>query len=235
MLFRGTTAYSTTADEVERKDDLDAYLFSPNLTLSEEAVRILKSRRKRLLDLGGATLLSVFFLPALVLIALAVAVDGRGPIIFRQQRYGAFKKVFWLYKFRSMNVCESSGSFLQAKPNDIRVTPLGRILRRTSLDELPQLFNVLEGHMSLVGPRPHAVAMDDEFAPHIPCYADRHLVKPGLTGLAQVRGFRGPTDGFDKIAGRLREDRQYISGWSLALDLKILLKTPTQLLGPNAH
>lgn len=233
MLFRGAIACS--ADKVERTTALEAYLFSPHLTLSEEAQRILKSRRKRIIDLAGATFLIVFFLPALILIAIAVAIDGRGPIIFRQQRYGAFKRVFWLYKFRSMTVCESCGSFEQAKVGDIRITPIGRILRRTSLDELPQLINVLAGHMSLVGPRPHAVAMDDELAPSIPCYADRHLVKPGLTGLAQIRGFRGPTDGREKIIGRVREDRQYIAGWSLGLDLKILLKTPTQLLGPNAH
>jgi putative colanic acid biosynthesis UDP-glucose lipid carrier transferase len=172
--------------------------------------------------------------PIMLLIAGLILLEGSGPVLFRQERYGRGLRIFVLYKFRTMSVCESSGSFTQATPFDPRVTRIGRFLRRTSLDELPQLFNVLRGDMSLVGPRPHAVAMDVAYAPLIPNYSERHLVRPGLTGLAQVSGYRGPTDATHKIRARLRCDRAYIRCWSIHLDIKILLRTPLALFGPNA-
>jgi putative colanic acid biosynthesis UDP-glucose lipid carrier transferase len=131
-------------------------------------------------------------------------------------------------------VAESSGPFTQACPKDERLTRLGWLLRHTSIDELPQFLNVIRGEMSLVGPRPHAVTMDDEFARWIPAYCDRHLVRPGMTGLAQVEGFRGPTQTLEAIAGRIQHDRLYIENWSLALDLKILARTPLALMHTNA-
>ncbi len=133
-----------------------------------------------------------------------------------------------------MTVLESEGAFRQVTSGDARITRVGAFLRRSSLDELPQLFNVLKGDMSLVGPRPHAPAMDDAFNVLVRRYSDRHLVRPGLTGLAQIKGFRGPTDGREKIEKRLRCDRAYIRYWSPLYDIKILLLTPLRLLNSNA-
>jgi putative colanic acid biosynthesis UDP-glucose lipid carrier transferase len=133
-----------------------------------------------------------------------------------------------------MHVTEADGAFSQASRNDSRLTPIGGVLRRSSLDELPQLFNVLAGSMSLVGPRPHAVAMDDFYCDLVPEYSARHLVRPGLTGLAQVSGFRGPTDDLEAIAGRIALDVAYIREWSLATELKVMLRTPAALFGSNA-
>jgi lipopolysaccharide/colanic/teichoic acid biosynthesis glycosyltransferase len=133
-----------------------------------------------------------------------------------------------------MHVMETEGVFTQARAGDPRVTRIGRFLRSTSLDEMPQLWNVLKGEMSLVGPRPHAISMDDDFANIIRNYRDRHLVRPGLTGLAQVAGYRGPTEVVSKIAIRVRCDRLYIRKWSLWLDFVILFRTLFVLKGPNA-
>ncbi len=193
-----------------------------------------ESRIKRAIDIVGAASLLLFFLPVMLLIALAVRIETRGPALFRQQRYGTDRCVFLLLKFRSMTVQETEGAFRQVSSGDERITRVGAFLRRTSLDELPQLINVLKGDMSLVGPRPHAVAMDDAFARILPNYNDRHLVRPGITGLAQIEGFRGPTDGMEKIRMRLRCDRAYIRRWSPLYDIKILLQTPLRLLNPNA-
>jgi putative colanic acid biosysnthesis UDP-glucose lipid carrier transferase len=198
------------------------------------ARRINGSKAKRLFDIGVAAAVLIFLCPALLLIALAICLDSPGPILFRQERYGRGREIFVMCKFRSMTVLERSGPFQQATRNDARVTRVGRLLRRTSLDELPQLINVLKGEMSLVGPRPHAVTMDDAFAEVIPDYSERHLVRPGLTGLAQISGFRGPTDALVKIEHRTMRDRLYIRRWTFLLDLYILLRTPTALLGPNA-
>jgi len=212
--------------------------FRPQTTepcrLTSFAEQINSSYAKRFIDLFGAASGIVLLVPAFFIIALLIRIESRGPILFRQERYGAGKQVFVMYKFRSMTVLESRGAFQQATLNDTRITRVGRVLRRTSLDELPQLFNVLLGHMSLVGPRPHAVPMDDAFVHVVRGYAQRHLVRPGLTGLAQVSGCRGPTSAPIMIENRVRKDRAYIKGWSVILDLKILARTPVALVSPNA-
>lgn len=202
--------------------------------LVEKSRIINKSICKRILDITTAGGLIIFLLPAFIAIAAAILITSPGPILFRQQRYGADRQVFNILKFRSMHVMEADGAFSQASRNDARLTPIGGLLRRSSLDELPQLFNVLAGSMSLVGPRPHAVAMDDFYSDLVPHYSARHLVRPGLTGLAQVSGFRGPTDDLEAIAGRIALDVAYIRHWSLANELKVLLRTPAAVFGSNA-
>jgi putative colanic acid biosynthesis UDP-glucose lipid carrier transferase len=192
------------------------------------------SRTKRLCDLVLGSVLALALLPVLLIVAVAIVVDSPGPILFRQERYGRGRRIFRIYKFRTMRVMESSGLFKQAEANDWRFTRLGKLLRRTSIDELPQLVNVLRGEMSLVGPRPHAVTMDDHFCDALPDYSDRHLVRPGMTGLAQVYGYRGPTATTEAIRERLRFDRAYIQNWSIWLDLRILVKTPFALMHRNA-
>jgi putative colanic acid biosynthesis UDP-glucose lipid carrier transferase len=146
-------------------------------------------------------------------------------VLFKQRRYGLKGEVVHVWKFRSMAVCEDGANIQQAKPDDARVTPLGAFLRRTSLDELPQFFNVLQGTMSVVGPRPHAVAHNEEYRRLIQGYMLRHKVKPGVTGWAQVNGWRGETDTLEKMQKRVECDLQYIQSWSLWLDLKIVWLT----------
>jgi putative colanic acid biosynthesis UDP-glucose lipid carrier transferase len=163
-------------------------------------------------------------LPMLV-IALAVKLSSPGPAIFKQRRYGLNGEVLYVWKFRSMTVCEDGVDVLQAKQGDPRTTRLGAFLRRTSLDELPQFINVLQGTMSVVGPRPHAVAHNEEYRNLIHGYMLRHKVKPGITGLAQVNGWRGETDTLDKMQKRVVCDLEYIQKWSLWLDLKIVWMT----------
>jgi len=189
---------------------------------------------KRWIDVLIASLAIIVLLPVGLLVALAIKIESPGPILFWQQRYGRNRSSFYICKFRSMTVTESKGDFTQASRNDARVTRVGKFLRSTSLDELPQLYNVLRGEMSLVGPRPHAIAMDDAFAEVISNFNDRHLVRPGLTGLAQVSGFRGPTEALEHIQYRVHHDRLYISKWSVLLDMKILVRTFFALTGPNA-
>ena len=202
--------------------------------LAPVAAAINSSRLKRGVDIALAFVVLVALLPALGLIALAIALDSPGSPLFWQERYGRDKKVFWVCKFRTMSVAESRGSFTQARVGDQRVTRIGRLLRRTSIDELPQLLNVLTGDMSLVGPRPHPKPMDDLNATLVRNYSDRHLVRPGMTGLAQVHGHRGPTPTRAEISVRLADDREYIRSWSLWLDLKILARTPFALIHENA-
>ena len=163
--------------------------------------------------------------------AVAIKLDGPGPVIFRQRRNGFNGRPFVIYKFRTMNVLEDGPVVRQATKRDARVTGIGRVLRQSSIDELPQLFNVLKGDMSLVGPRPHAVAHDDEYGALIANYAFRHHVKPGLTGLAQVNGCRGQTLHLDQMKKRIDFDLWYIDNWSLFLDLKILARTTLVPLG----
>ena len=171
-------------------------------------------------------LILVLILPLLVAIATAIKLDSRGPVVFRQKRYGFNNEVFDVYKFRSMYFNRPPEQGVpQAKRNDPRVTRVGKFLRATSLDELPQVFNVLQGVMSLVGPRPHAVAHNEEYAETITGYFARHRVKPGITGWAQVNGWRGETDTHVKMENRVRHDIEYIENWSLFLDLKILFMT----------
>jgi putative colanic acid biosysnthesis UDP-glucose lipid carrier transferase len=180
---------------------------------------------KRMMDiaLGGIALL--FCLPAILIITVAVKLTSRGPVFFRQRRYGLNGAEIMVYKFRSMYVCDDGALVQQATKEDSRVTAVGRFLRRTSLDELPQLFNVLQGGMSLVGPRPHAVAHNEKYRRLINGYMIRHKVRPGITGLAQVNGLRGETETVDKMADRVRYDLEYLRHWSPWLDIKILFRS----------
>jgi putative colanic acid biosysnthesis UDP-glucose lipid carrier transferase len=173
--------------------------------------------------LGGCAFLLA--LPVIVLIAAAVKCTSAGPILFRQRRYGLNGEEITVFKFRSMTVCEDGPVVTQATIQDHRVTSVGRFLRKTSLDELPQLFNVLQGTMSLVGPRPHAVAHNEKYRRLINGYMIRHKVRPGITGLAQVNGLRGETDTVEKMAARVRYDLEYLRNWSPWLDLKILVRS----------
>jgi exopolysaccharide biosynthesis polyprenyl glycosylphosphotransferase len=163
--------------------------------------------------------------PFLVAISLAILIDSSGPVLFRQKRGGFNGRSFQILKFRTMHVMEDDAMIKQATLNDCRVTPIGRLLRRTSIDELPQLINVLLGNMSLVGPRPHALAHDDQYSRLISSYPCRHHVKPGITGWAQVNGFRGETPTLAPMKRRVELDLWYVSNWSLWLDLRILIRT----------
>lgn len=180
---------------------------------------------KRALDIVVASFLLLLVSIPMLVIAALIKLTSPGPVFFRQCRYGLDGREILVWKFRSMRVCESGHRFTQATKNDPRTTPVGRILRKTSLDELPQLFNVLEGSMSLVGPRPHASLQNEEFRTRIQGYMLRHKVKPGITGLAQVSGWRGETDTLEKMAKRIECDHRYIREWSLMMDLKILFRT----------
>ena len=180
---------------------------------------------KRVTDIILASIGVLLLAPVLVLIAIAVKLTSRGPVLFRQRRYGLNGEEIIVYKFRSMTVCEDGPVVTQATKTDNRVTPLGRILRSTSLDELPQLFNVLKGTMSVVGPRPHAVAHNELYRKLINGYMIRHKVRPGITGLAQVNGLRGETETIEKMRERVRFDLEYLSHWTPWLDLKIIFRT----------
>ena len=185
--------------------------------------------------LGGIMLL--LLLPVFAAIAIAIKLDSRGPVFFRQRRHGLNHKVISVFKFRTMTVLEDGDVVRQATRNDSRVTWVGNILRRTSLDELPQLINVLRGEMSLVGPRPHALAHNAEYGELLKSanYASRHLVKPGITGWAQINGFRGPTDTPEMMRERVRCDLEYIDNWSIWFDMEILLLTLVYgFMGKNA-
>jgi len=181
------------------------------------------SKRATDIVLAGAALLVLW--PLLLLIAIAVKITSQGPVLFRQRRYGLNGEEIIVYKFRSMTVCEDGAVVNQATRGDERVTPVGRILRSTSLDELPQLLNVLEGKMSVVGPRPHAVAHNEQYRKLINGYMIRHKVRPGITGLAQVNGLRGETETVEKMRERVRLDLEYLSHWSPWLDVQIIFKT----------
>jgi putative colanic acid biosynthesis UDP-glucose lipid carrier transferase len=180
---------------------------------------------KRATDIVLASLALLLLAPLMLLIAIAVKLTSSGPVLFRQRRYGLNGEEIIVYKFRSMRVCEDGAVVKQATKTDVRVTRLGRVLRSTSLDELPQLLNVLEGKMSVVGPRPHAVAHNELYRKLISGYMIRHKVRPGITGLAQVNGLRGETETVEKMRERVRFDLEYLSHWSPWLDLKIIFKT----------
>ena len=198
---------------------------------------LLDRQVKRSLDL----LLSAFGLlllsPLLLVIAGSIACTSPGPVLFAQDRYGLDGRRFRILKFRTMRVLEAGDQqdLRQATRNDPRLTPIGGVLRRWSLDELPQLFNVLRGDMSLVGPRPHAVDHNEQYRRLIPGYMQRHAFKPGITGLAQVEGLRGETSTLDLMANRVEADLRYQRDWSLKLDIKILIKTLLCLRSPNAY
>jgi putative colanic acid biosynthesis UDP-glucose lipid carrier transferase len=180
---------------------------------------------KRLTDIGFSTLILLLLLPLLVIIAVMVKVSSPGPIIFKQRRYGLDGREIAVYKFRTMQVTEDGAQIRQASKIDRRITRVGGVLRRSSMDELPQLINVLQGRMSLVGPRPHAVAHNEEYRKLIKGYMVRHKVLPGITGLAQVNGCRGETSKLEEMEARVNYDLDYLRHWSPMLDIKIILLT----------
>ncbi|MBF7144297.1 MULTISPECIES: undecaprenyl-phosphate glucose phosphotransferase [Pseudomonas] len=180
---------------------------------------------KRLEDIVASSLILAMIAVPMLLIAAAIKLTSRGPVLFRQLRYGLDGRPIKVWKFRSMTVQENGTDVRQASRDDVRVTPLGKVLRRTSLDELPQFFNVLLGDMSIVGPRPHAVAHNEQYRRLVSCYMLRHKVKPGITGWAQVNGWRGETNTLDKMQKRVEFDLDYIERWSVWLDVKIIALT----------
>jgi putative colanic acid biosynthesis UDP-glucose lipid carrier transferase len=191
---------------------------------------------KRISDIVLALAILLLIAPLMLGVALCVRATSPGPVIFRQRRYGLYGEEIVVYKFRSMTVVEDGGVITQARARDARLTPIGAFLRRTSLDELPQFWNVLQGRMSIVGPRPHAVAHNEQYRKLIKGYMLRHKVKPGITGWAQVNGLRGETSTLDKMQARVRYDLDYLRSWSLSLDLWIIIKTiKVVLTQQNAH
>jgi putative colanic acid biosynthesis UDP-glucose lipid carrier transferase len=185
---------------------------------------------KQISDVVIAAAILVLISPVLLAIAAGVKLSSPGPVLFKQRRYGVDGRKILVYKFRSMTVAEDGDVVRQATRNDSRVTRFGAFLRRTSLDELPQFINVLQGRMSVVGPRPHAIAHNELYRKLIRGYMIRHKVKPGITGLAQVRGWRGETESVDKMKGRIECDLEYLRNWSLLLDLQIIVKTVAVVL-----
>ncbi|BAQ15685.1 undecaprenyl-phosphate glucose phosphotransferase [Methyloceanibacter caenitepidi] len=187
---------------------------------------------KRAFDFVAASAVLTLISPLLALFAVLIKLDSPGPVLFRQHRLGFNQRAFQIYKFRTMSVTEDGEAVNQVVKGDSRVTRVGRFLRRWNFDELPQLINVVRGEMSLVGPRPHAVTHDRDFELRVASYARRHNIKPGITGWAQVNGYRGPTDSLDKIAGRVEHDLYYIDNWSFLLDFSVLVRT---IVSPKAY
>ena len=209
---------------------------TPVIALSASPMSKRKEILKRAEDLILGTLALIIASPLMMLIALGIKLTSPGPVFFRQWRYGMDGKEILVWKFRTMNVTENGHNYRQATRNDCRVTPFGALLRRTSLDELPQLFNVLAGNMSLVGPRPHPVAQDESFRRLLPGYIWRLKIKPGITGWAQVNGWRGETDTIEKMEQRIRHDFHYIENWTLTFDIWILWMTIRRgFANPNAY
>jgi putative colanic acid biosynthesis UDP-glucose lipid carrier transferase len=202
-----------------------AALASAAPSFYDGAMRLRQSKIKRIVDFLGAGLGFLMLLPLLALIALVILIESNGPVLFRQRRTGRDGRTFVIYKFRTMHVLEDGDDVVQATRNDCRTTAVGRILRRSSIDELPQLLNVLKGDMSLVGPRPHAVAHDQYYLQTVPSYKFRFYCKPGITGLAQVNGFRGEVRDIRHMEERIDCDIEYIETWSLAQDIGILVRT----------
>ncbi|RPH66715.1 MAG: undecaprenyl-phosphate glucose phosphotransferase [Burkholderiales bacterium] len=191
---------------------------------------------KRLSDLCVSVAALVLTAPIMLLVALGIKLTMPGPVLFKQRRYGLDGQEIMIWKFRTMKVQEDGANIRQATRDDLRITPFGRFLRRTSLDELPQFFNVLQGQMSVVGPRPHAVAHNEMYRKLIKGYMIRHKVKPGITGLAQIHGARGETDTLEKMETRIRYDLDYLRNWSLRLDLWIIYRTVLEVFrDPNAY
>jgi putative colanic acid biosysnthesis UDP-glucose lipid carrier transferase len=208
----------------------------PVITLSETPLIGLRLLLKAAEDKVLSALILILISPILLLVAIAVKIDSPGPIFFRQNRTGWSGKSFKIWKFRSMYVHqEDAGKLKQAEKNDSRITRVGAFIRRTSLDELPQIFNVLSGDMSLVGPRPHAIQHDKEYSQRIFDYFARHHIKPGITGLAQVRGLRGETKDINQMIQRVESDIEYINKWSVWLDISIMFRTVFSFTGKTAY
>ena len=202
------------------------------LTIEVQSAPLSETQRavKRIIDILIAALALIFFSPLMALTAIVIKLDSPGPVIFRQHRRGFNGRQFVIFKFRTMTVQENGSAVAQAARDDPRVTRIGRPLRSLSIDELPQLLNVLKGDMSVVGPRPHALAHDNQFENILSDYAFRHHVKPGITGWAQCNGARGATPSIEHISERVRLDLWYINNWSLWLDFRILIKTLFEVL-----
>lgn len=196
---------------------------TPILCVHETPLKAHNIFVKRIEDIIASSLILILIAPIMLLIATAIKLTSKGPVLFQQTRNGIRGETFMVYKFRSMTVCEDGANIKQASRNDHRVTQVGRFIRRTSLDELPQFFNVLKGDMSIVGPRPHAVSHTEHYRQLIPGYMLRHMIKPGITGWAQINGWRGETDTLLKMEKRVEHDLDYIRRWSLWLDIKIIL------------
>ena len=228
-VLRDTTASIYFVPDIFLFDLIQARVDSigglPVVAVCETPFTGLDGAVKGLSDFVLALLILVLISPLLLAIAIGVKLSSPGPVLFKQRRYGLDGRKIVVYKFRSMTVAEDGDVVRQATRNDARVTRFGAFLRRTSLDELPQFVNVLQGRMSIVGPRPHAVAHNELYRKLIPGYMIRHKVKPGITGFAQVNGLRGETDTVDKMKARVAYDLEYLRNWSLLLDLQIILKT----------
>ncbi|MEO0643360.1 MAG: undecaprenyl-phosphate glucose phosphotransferase, partial [Pseudomonadota bacterium] len=226
--FHNTTVSIFYSPPVLKVESLNARWDSlygrPVLSVVDTPFEGVMGQLKRLEDLALLALILPFALPVMLAIGLAVRATSEGPALFRQKRYGLDGKPFTIRKFRTMYVENSSMAFKQATKDDPRVTRLGRFLRKTSLDELPQLLNVLDGSMSVIGPRPHPVRLDDEYRDRVRRYMLRNKIKPGITGLAQVRGWRGETQTLDLMEHRIRTDIEYMANWSFWLDFQILLR-----------
>ena len=190
---------------------------------------------KRLEDIFIVMVALPILIPMMIVIGLLIKLDSKGPIFFKQDRYGINGASFKMWKFRTMYVSDCNREFSQATRNDPRITSIGAFLRKTSLDEIPQFFNVMVGNMSVVGPRPHPDIVNEDLRRQIHRYMLRHKIKPGITGLAQVSGFRGETESLEKMEQRIAQDLQYIRHWSLILDFKILVKTLFNLSGNNVY
>ena len=220
--FRG---FSMKGLELERYDLIPVLNVNP-IPLDDYKNRLVK----RSFDLAFSSFVILFILSWLMpLLAIIIKLDSRGPVFFKQKRTGKDKQEFWCYKFRSMRV-NGDSDIAQAKRNDYRITKIGAFLRRTSLDELPQFFNVFLGNMSVVGPRPHMLKHTEEYSKVVEKFMSRHFVKPGITGLAQAKGFRGETETDLLMQNRVRLDRFYVGNWSLIFDIKIIILTISTLL-----
>lgn len=204
---------------------LDSVGPMPVMAVCETPFNGISGMVKRGSDISIALVIMLLASPVMLALALAVKLTSPGPVIFKQRRYGLDGKEILVYKFRSMSSTDNGSEVKQATKNDSRITPLGAILRKTSLDELPQFYNVLQGRMSIVGPRPHAVAHNETYRKLVKGYMVRHKVKPGITGWAQVSGYRGETDTIDKMEKRIEYDLEYLRNWSLGFDLWIIVKT----------
>lgn len=205
-------------------------------TVERTSARVAASSLKRWLDVCVALFALVLLAPLLALVAIAIQIEDGGPVLFRQRRTGFHGRVFTVLKFRSMLVTEDADDVLQVSKWDARVTRVGALIRALSIDELPQLYNVLKGDMSLVGPRPHAIRHDEAWGRAIPAYRHRFRARPGLTGYAQVCGYRGEVRDIAEIVGRTEADNYYIDNWSLKLELLIVLRTlPLLFHDPNAY
>lgn len=227
--FADTTATVHVATDLFVNNLLHARFYQVGstslLSVHDTPIEGINSWLKRLEDLVLSSLILLLISPLMLLVAAAVKLTSPGPVIFKQHRYGLDGRPIKVWKFRSMTTQDNGDKVVQATKNDARITPVGAFLRRTSLDELPQFINVLQGRMSIVGPRPHAVAHNEEYRAVVNGYMLRHKVKPGITGWAQVNGWRGETDTVEKMSRRVEHDLQYIRNWSLWLDIRIVWMT----------